>query len=101
MYRGTTPTFTFKLPIDVSTITKTAISFRQPGGCNIEKSLADCAKGEGNKLTCSLTEEETLGLRAATLYPMEIQMRVGVGSARFASQIWQVPIDRILKDGAL
>lgn len=100
MYRGTTPTFHFTLPIEAGTITAAAVSFRQPGGASIDKTLADCTLS-GNTLTCSLTEEETLSLRALTLYPMEIQLRVGVGAARMASQIFTVPVERILKEGAL
>lgn len=100
MYRGTTPTFVFKLPIEANTITDAIISFYQPGSVPIEKTLADCTV-EGNMLKCGLTEEETLSLRALTMYPMEIQIRAGVGEVRMASQIWRVPVDRILKDGAL
>lgn len=100
MYRGTTPTFTFKLPIDADTITAASVMFRQPGREPMEKTLADCTL-DGQTLTCSLTEDETLSLQALTLYPLEIQLRVGVGSARMASQIFSVPVERILKDGAL
>lgn len=100
MYRGTTPTFTFMLPIDASSITTAVISFRQAGSVNIDKKLADCTVSE-NALTVSLTEEETLSLRAKTVQPLEIQLRVGVGAARMASQIFSVPVERILKDGAL
>lgn len=100
MYRGTTPTFRFNLPFEANTITEAAISFRQPGGVSIDKTLADCT-AEGSTLTVSLTEAETLSFRAMTLYPVAIQLRVGVGSARMASQIFEVPVERILKDGAL
>lgn len=98
MYRGTTPTFTFALPIDGTSITKLAATFRQAGAAPIEKTLADCTV-TADSVTCTLTEEETLSLKTA--YPVEIQLRVGVGSARMASQVWSVSVDRILKDGAL
>lgn len=100
MYRGTTPTFTFKLPIDTGTITAASVMFHQAGCESMEKTLEDCTL-DGKTLTCSLTEKETLSLRALTLYPLEIQLRVGVGSARMASQIFTVPVERVLKDGAL
>lgn len=99
MYRGTTPTFTFRLPIAADTITKLSITFRQPGGAEVEKTLDDVAM-DGSTITAALTEEETLALRVSSA-PLEIQMRVGVGVTRMASQIWTVPIKRILKDGAL
>lgn len=100
MYRGTTPTFTFNLPIRADSITALNITFRQPGREAIEKTLADCSS-DGQTLTCSLTEAETLSLHAATAAPLEIQLRAGVGEARLASQIFTVPVERILKDGAL
>lgn len=100
MYRGTTPTFTFKLPIDADTITAASVMFRQAGREQIEKTLEDCTVS-GQTLTCSLTEAETLSLHAATAAPLEIQLRAGVGEARLASQIFTVPVERLLKEGAL
>lgn len=100
MFRGTTPTFAFKLPFQASTLTAAVVSFRQPGGVSIDRSLAGCTVS-GDTLSVSLTEAETLSLRALTLYPVEIQLRVGVGEARMASQVFSVPVERILKDGAL
>lgn len=100
MYRGTTPTFTFQLPIDASSITEACVSFRQAGGASMDKMLADCAVSD-NTLSVSLTEEETLSLRARTVQPLEIQLRVAVKGARMASQIFTVSVERILKDGAL
>lgn len=99
MYRGTTPTFTFNLPIEAETITKLVVAFRQIGtAVAFEKELDDCTVSE-NTVSCSLTEEETLEMKAG--YKMEIQLRVAVGEARMASQIFTVPVERILKDGAL
>lgn len=100
MYRGTTPTFRFSLPIEAATISKLDITFRQCGGVELHKELADCTV-EGKTLTVTLTEAETLSLRAMTLYPVEIQLRVCVGDTRLASQIFTVPVERILRDGVL
>lgn len=100
MKRGTTPTFSFTLPIEASSLTAAVISFRQPGGVSFDKTLADCTV-DGKTLSVSLTEAETLSFRALTLYPVEIQLRVGVGEARMASQIFTEPVERVLKDGAL
>lgn len=99
MYRGTTPTFKFTLPIAAASITKLSITFRQPGGANIEKTLDDVIR-EDKTITATLTEEETLSLRAK-IFPLEIQMRAAVDETRLVSQIWTVPVNRILKDGAL
>ena len=53
----------------------------------------------GNVLSCALTEDETLQLRGDT--ELQIQLRVGVGSARMASQVFRVSVSQILKDGVL
>lgn len=98
IFRGTTPTFSFKLPIEAATITKLAVTFKQPGGVTVEKTLDDVTL-DGQTVTATLTEEETLSFRAAGT--MEIQLRVGVGAARMASQVWTVPVERVLKEGAL
>lgn len=98
MTRGTTPTLSFCLPIAASTITKLSIMIRQFSGPQIEKTLDDVVK-DGHIITATLTEEETLQFRPSR--SVEIQLRVGVGDTRMASQIWTVPVERILKDGAL
>lgn len=98
MYRGTTPTFSFELPIQASTLTKLSITFRQPGGESIEKTLNDVTRS-GQTVTVTLTEAETLSLKAART--LDIQLRAGVGDTRLASQVWTVPVKQILKDGAL
>lgn len=99
MYRGTTPTFEFKLPVDVETITALAVTFRQPGGMPIEKTLDDCELSK-DTVSVTLSEQETLSLKANG-FALEIQIRCAIGDARLASQIWQVSVGRILKDGAL
>lgn len=100
MFRGTTPKFTFRLPIETDTITALCVSFRQVGNQSIEKTLDDCVL-DGNTLTVALTEEETLSLRASMARPLEIQLRVGVGETRMASKVFRVNVEQILKDGAL
>ena len=97
MYRGTTPTFTFTLPIECETISKLSVAFKQGGELLFERGLPDVTSG--NVLSCTLTEEETLQLRGDT--ELQIQLRVGVGSARMASQVFRVPVSQILKDGVL
>ena len=98
MYRGTTPTFTFTLPIECETITKLSVAFKQGGELLFERGLPDVTMS-GNVLSCTLTEEETLQLRWGM--ELQIQLRVGVGSARMASQVFRVPVNQILQDGVL
>ena len=100
MYRGTTPTLTFRLPIDTGSITVLSIAVAQGRQVKIEKTLSDVHL-DGNVISCTLTEDETLSLPAGASVEAKIQLRVGVGEQRMASQIFTVPVKRILRDGAL
>lgn len=100
MYRGTTPTLTFRLPIDTGSITVLSLAVAQAGQCKIEKALSD-VQLDGNVVSCTLTEAETLSLTAGRGIDAKIQLRVGVGGQRMASQVFEVPVERILRDGAL
>lgn len=99
MYRGTTPTLTFTLPFAGNQITALNLCFDQQGEIVLEKSLEDC-KVDGNTLQVKLTEEETL-LFDSQKVMVDMQLRVGCGDARMASNIIHVPVERILKDGCL
>ena len=100
MYRGTTPTLTFRLPIDTGSITVLSIAVAQGRQVKIEKTLSDVHL-DGNVISCTLTEDETLSLAAGASVEAKIQLRVGVGEQRMASQIFTVPVERILRDGEL
>ena len=100
MYRGTTPTLTFRLPIDTGSITVLSIAVAQGRQVKIEKTLSDVHL-DGNVISCTLTEAETLSLTAGSSIEAKIQLRVGVGEQRMASQIFTVPVERILRDGEL
>ena len=100
MYRGTTPTLTFRLPIDTRSITVLSVAVAQGRQVKIEKTLSDVHL-DGNVISCTLTEDETLSLTAGASVEAKIQLRVGVGEQRMASQIFTVPVERILRDGAL
>ena len=97
MYRGTTPTFTFALDFEASTIDKLNIAMAQNGEVKISKSKSDCTLS-GYTVSITLTEAETLKLEEGTL---SMQMRIGIGSDRLASAIVTVPVETVLKEGAL
>lgn len=99
MYRGTTPTFTFTLPFNCNQITALSVCFAQQKQVVVEKALYDCVVKE-NTLSVGLTEAETLKFDQDKGL-VEMQLRVGCGKARMASNIMQVSVDRILKDGCL
>ena len=98
MYRGTTPTLKFKLSVNTSDITLLSVALAQNSRVVVEKTLTDCTLAD-SAVTCPLTEEDTLALRVG--YAVEIQLRVGIGDARLASQVFTLSVDKILRDGAL
>lgn len=99
MIRGTTPTHTFTLPFDSTGITKLSIAYAQGGRVVLEKTLPDC-NIKGNVITVSLTEEDTLKFDSNKAMA-EIQLRLGFGDSRMASQVMHITTERILKDGCL
>lgn len=100
MYRGTTPTLRFVLPIQTSSITALSVAIKQGNDLVADKGLSDVTL-DGNTVALTLTEAETLGLRASERSPLRIRLRVGVGTARMASQVFEVMVNDILRDGAL
>lgn len=98
MIRGTTPTLTFKLPFDCADIDILNISFAQYSTVVLEKDLYDCDVN-GNEIRLTLTEDDTL--KFASGEHAEIQIRVGIGEQRLASQIMKMGVERVLKDGSL
>lgn len=98
MIRGTTPTLTFKLPFDCASIDILNISFAQHNNVVLEKELYDCDI-EGNVIKVTLTEDDTLKFDDSE--HAEIQIRVGIGEQRLASQIMKMAVERVLKDGSL
>ena len=99
MYRGTTPTITFTLPFDSRRISALNLCFAQQGTVVLEKNLEAC-RLEEDTLQVSLTEQETL-LFDSKKGMVEMQLRIGCGDARMASNIMQISVERILKDGCL
>lgn len=98
MRRGTTPTLTFTLPFEAGMITACNIAFAQAKRLVLEKKLADC-EVDGQTLRVTLTEEDTLRFTACD--SVEIQLRVGIGESRLASNIIRTSVFSILKDGVL
>ena len=102
MRRGTTPTLTFTLPFSTEGMDVLNLAFSQKDsrGHNIlvlQKTLKDVTLDEYT-VTTTLTEEETLKL-SEKLGLLEIQMRCG--DAKLTSNIIEVEVERILKDGVI
>lgn len=98
MFRGTTPTLTFTLPFSVVNIDNAYVTFAQSGAVVIDKPLEDLQL-DGNTITVTLTQEETLSLRENTSVEMQVSIRDGEKVMR--SQILTTTVKRILKDGEI
>lgn len=99
MIRGTTPTIRFDLPIDVELVDCMYLTLAQNGKTVIERCLTECSC-DVRRVSCKLTQSETLALMAATETQMQVRLRTKGGDA-LASQITTVRVDRILKDGEI
>ena len=102
MHRGSTPTFTFEFNIELTDITDLHAAFAQNEDVKLEKTLEDC-EIEGNKLTLCLTEDETLSFETDRLNNayVDVQFKFGFGEYRAISDITQVIVKPILKEGKL
>lgn len=102
MIRGTTPTFTFNLPFETSFIKTLSIVIQNKKigeKLSIEKGLGDCSVSE-KSLSCTLSQEETLSFTYGD--EIDIQLRIlTTDDTAFASKIYTVSVDRILKDGVI
>lgn len=99
MRRGTTPTITFETDCNCTEFDLLEIAFAQADEVILTKKIKDCMI-DGNKITVSLTEEETL-LFDCNKNPVKMQIRAGTGTSRIASDIMHTTAESILKDGCL
>lgn len=103
MYRGTTPTFTFKVntDIDLTEIAECWITFKARLGNKTETfDLSQITVDPVEKtLTVVLTQEETLNFCTGTI-DVQIRLRTNDDLA-YASNIKEVIMNRILKDGEI
>ncbi len=99
LFRGTTPTLKFTLPLEVSTLSDAWITLAQNGCEVITKKLADC-NASGDTLTLTLTQDETLMLTGGARTEIQIRVKTGDGKA-LASEIFSESTHRILKDGVI
>ena len=116
MYRGTTPTNTFRATVDLSEAEVVYITYGQRGNPVIEKTKADITfeppqDEQGTRsepanaeltvytFTVQLTQEETLRFVDSDVY---IQIRARFpGETAIASKIIKTSVEMILKDGVI
>ena len=104
MYRVTTPTHTFTLPLDTSTLKEIQVSYKQ-GNLKLIKHYQDgtLPSGmtlDGKKVIIRLNQEETKQFDAD--YPVVSQVRVLTNDDdAFASQYFQVDVENVLNEEVL
>lgn len=99
MIRGTTPTLEFILPFDTSTLAEAYITFAQNSEIVLDKKMDTCIC-EGEKLTLSLTQKDTLAFCVGKVIEIQLRVRTIDGEA-LASNIISTTAERIIKDGEI
>lgn len=99
MYRYTTPTLQFNLPIETNILDECYVTIKQSEGVLIEKQLAEMT-AEDKTLKITLTQEETALLKANEY--MYIQLRCKDKNANaYASKIFKIATEQVLKEGVI
>lgn len=97
--RGTTPTITFNLPFDVSTITNCEVYFGQNDELLVTKEYDDCTLS-GTTLSVTLDQEDTLQFDDDEKLQMQIRFVFTDGTVD-ATSILKGKVGKILKDGEI
>ena len=100
MKRGTTPTHTFSVDVDLTSATVIYLTYKQGNETIVERDISNMTV-TSNSIQVRLTQEETLAFNTAV--NIQIQIRAGFSDgSRIASDILTVsPAGQILKDGVI
>jgi len=103
MRRGTDPQLKFKIPYTADLIDDGYITFNQKGETVIEKMLSESSVTvEDYSVAVFLSQEETLQFSSNCKYPVMAQLRLKLdGGTAVASNIVEIPVGAILKDGVI
>ena len=100
MYRGTTPTNTITVDLDLRATT-VFVTYAQNGTVVFEKTNDDITIEE-KQILVPLSQEDTLKLSADRRAPVSVQIRyITSGGVAGASNIMTTTADAILKDGVI
>ena len=99
MRRGTTPTHTFTTDVNLTTAEVLYITYEQGDKEIIEKDIDDVTIAS-DKVTTTLTQEETLKVKPHGTVKIQIRARLANGEA-VASNIMTASPEDILKDGVI
>lgn len=101
MRRGTTPTLTFTTPYAADLIQAGFITFSQRGAIIADIPISDeNVTVADNAISVELTQEQTLAMTTADTCKAQIRLLMESGKAA-ASNIVQIPVCAILKDGEI
>ena len=95
MYRLTTPTLVFNLPIETDTLKAVYVTVKQDSYI-VEKAISDCTLDE-KTLKVSLTQEETEPFEAGKNLEIQLRVKDQNGNA-YASRVFCLPCEAVLKD---
>lgn len=101
-YRVTTPTHTYNLPMDTSTLSVIQVTYKQGAVSIVKQYQGSLPRGmslDGKKVIITLTQQETKEFKAV---PVKSQVRVltNVGKA-LASQKFTINVEDVLNEEVL
>ena len=100
MIRGTTPTHIFETSISLAEASEIYVTYKQ-GKRKIEKSIEDLISVTDTEITVELSQLETLEF-ASGGYKAQVQIRAMLpGDKAVASNIMEVDVCPILKEGVI
>lgn len=99
MTRGATPTHTFTLPIEISSIKNFIISYAQNGKIVLNKTMSEC-EIEGDKIKVSLTQEETLSFSHNIKAEIQIKF-LTIEDKLIPTKIFETRVSRIINEEVL
>ncbi len=95
IYKGTTPTFNFNVCLDTSLVDKTNTHIVFTSGSSVVDKSGDDITIDGEKMSCTLTQEETLSFNGIQA---NIQILVSMTSGQKpASSIMTIPVSATLR----
>lgn len=100
MIRGTTPTHTFTIPIDVSQIADLRVSYAQCENEIITKTKEDCVFLSGKIISVTLTQEDTFKFDCSK--QVKVQVRIlTVEGVVVSSKVKLLTVEQCLNDEVL
>lgn len=99
MFKGTTPTHYFNIPIDTSRIKELKITYSQKDREIFAKRKEDCIIEEG-KITTTLSQEETFMFEPDKFVTIQIRVLMDDGVA-LTSKLMMMSVEKCLDDEVL